>query len=105
MDDKYLETLSPGQRDSLKDVVAHLVNHTLAFYDEMYRYAQGYALDDDTTAELLGDMVVALDHARKLQYDLSHPGWRQHRADLLAAVDAVETPADRARYRTDDEEA
>ncbi len=101
MDHEYLETLSPGQRDSLKDVVAHLINHTLALYDEQYKYALGYGLDGETAAELLSEIVVALDHARKLQYDLLYSGWRlqQRRDDLLAAIDAVETPADRAHWQ------
>jgi hypothetical protein len=105
MDFQYVETLTPKLREALKTVNAHFITRTQILYDEQYKLALASGLDSDTICEMLGWISVALDHARKLQYDLEHPDWRLHRrrADILAAIDAVETPADRARYRDDDE--
>jgi hypothetical protein len=101
----YVETLTPKQRAALKTLNAQYLVQLQALYDAIFAQALAAGLDNDTATELVGWQRVALDHAQRLQYDLEHPGWRLHhrQADILAAIDAVETPADRARYRTDDE--
>ncbi len=99
MDYEVLETLSPAQRDALQQINAQYLTRIQALYDEFHAQALAAGLDDDTATELVGWQSVALDYAQRLQYDLEHPNWRQRKADLLAAIDAVETPADRARWQ------
>lgn len=71
--------LTPDQWALLKQANAQFITRTQALYDEQRALALAAGLDGDTTCEMLGWISVALDHARRLQYDLENPGWRLHR--------------------------
>ncbi len=79
MDDEYLATLTPAQREALKTLNAQYLARVQTLHDDFYAQAQAAGLDCDTATELVGWQQVALDHAHRLQYDLEHPDWRKRR--------------------------